>query len=202
VTTFADQLSAPGVVDGYIGFYSGAFDPADVAARCLGIIDDDGTLAFTAGATYVGVLSSFNTFATGTFRYQVDGPGTLQVEEYEPLASSTVVSAVPNPSLAGQGVTLTATVSSAAGGTPTGTVTFFDGATPLGDAPLVGAVATLPSAFTVEGSHSLTAVYSGLDFYLESTSDVYTGGRPDDDHSHGGPSDLATLDDHTTTVPD
>jgi hypothetical protein len=57
---FHDQLGEPGVEDGYIGFYNGAFDPADPAARCIDVVDDGGTVAFTAGTTYVIVLSSFN----------------------------------------------------------------------------------------------------------------------------------------------
>src|SRR5205807_1853542 len=46
-------------------------------------------------------------------------------------ATTTAVSAAPNPSNSGQNVTFTATVTSAAG-TPTGTVQFKDGGTNLG----------------------------------------------------------------------
>ena len=92
--TFVD-LFDPG--DGYIGIYDGTFDPADPGPRCIAAIDDQETVALTASTPYVIGLSSFNGFDTGTFRYQVDGPGTFQIGGYTPSASSTDVAAVPNP---------------------------------------------------------------------------------------------------------
>jgi hypothetical protein len=169
--TFVDLFDPE---DGYIGIYDGTFDPADPGPRCITDIDDEGTVALSAGTTYVIGLSSFNGFDTGTFRYQVDGPGTFQLGAYAPSASSTVVAAVPNPSVEGEGVILTATVSSPAGGTPTGTVTFFDGAIELGAAPLINGVATLPVSFTADGDHALTAVYGGSGLHQLSKSSVYT----------------------------
>src|SRR5262249_26284707 len=46
--------------------------------------------------------------------------------------TSTAVSSSVNPSVSGQTVTFTATVTAASGGTPTGTVTFNDGGTSIG----------------------------------------------------------------------
>ncbi|MDX3240124.1 Ig-like domain repeat protein, partial [Streptomyces sp. ME03-5709C] len=86
--------------------------------------------------------------------------------------STTVLTTTPNPSLSGQTVTMTATVSAAApgGGTPTGTVTFFDGLTPIGTAPVVGGVATLTKSNFSVGVHTLTASYSGSTCNNPSTS--------------------------------
>src|SRR5262249_5652605 len=62
--------------------------------------------------------------------------------------------------IAGQGVLLTATVSSRAG-VPTGTVTFRDGATVLGTAPVDAAgQATLTVSLGL-GDHALTASFAG-----------------------------------------
>ncbi len=53
-------------------------------------------------------------------------------------ATATVLTVIANPSVFGQSVTLTATVSGN-GGTPTGTVTFKDGASSLGTGALAAA---------------------------------------------------------------
>jgi hypothetical protein len=69
-----------------------------------------------------------------------------------------------DPSVAGQSITLTATVaSSPATGTLTGTVTFTDGGTTiLGTAALcAGDQAALPISGLAVGEHSITATYSG-----------------------------------------
>jgi RHS repeat-associated protein len=63
-----------------------------------------------------------------------------------------------NPSVAGQAVTLTASVS---GYLPTGIVTFKDGAAVLGTAAISAGQATFSAAFTSAGAHSLSASYSG-----------------------------------------
>src|SRR5262249_20509331 len=68
----------------------------------------------------------------------------------------------------GQQVTLTATVTSAAG-VPTGTVTFLDGTTVLGTAQVNAAgQATLAVSLDV-GSHALTASFAGTGGFADST---------------------------------
>jgi N-acetylneuraminic acid mutarotase len=73
--------------------------------------------------------------------------------------------ATPNPVVAGQTATLTATVANPTGtsaASPTGSVTFSDGATNL-TAPitLTAGAATYNATFSVAGIHPLTASYSG-----------------------------------------
>ncbi len=91
--------------------------------------------------------------------------------------STTTVASAANPSVYGQSVTFTATVTpfSPGAGTPTGTVTFMDGSTSLGTGLLNSAspeVATLTtSMLTVTGSpHTITAVYAADTNFSGSTS--------------------------------
>jgi hypothetical protein len=72
---------------------------------------------------------------------------------------TTIVSSL-NPSIFGQPVTFTSTVSSGSG-TPTGIVAFFDGATAIGSATLVSASASISISGLAVGSHSISAIYQG-----------------------------------------
>jgi uncharacterized protein (TIGR03437 family) len=74
-----------------------------------------------------------------------------------------------NPSIYDQSVSLTATVSSPAGGTPSGTVTFFDGSA-LATRPLTNGETVLTTSFNISGPHWLTAAYNGDQTYFTSTS--------------------------------
>ena len=76
-----------------------------------------------------------------------------------------------NPSVFGQPVTLTVTVTSTAPSTPTGTVTFKNGAATLGTAILdPSGVATLTKANLPAGALSITAIYNGDSETAKSTS--------------------------------
>ena len=88
-------------------------------------------------------------------------------------ATTTKVTSSANPSVYGQSVTFTATVTAAApgSGTPTGTVDFYDGTTALGTGTLgsTGTATFTTSAFAV-GTNAITAVYSGDANFTTSTS--------------------------------
>jgi hypothetical protein len=108
-----------------------------------------------------------------------DGTAEIDIGAYElqtPYTQSSTVTSLtasPNPSVFGQSVTFTATVSVVAPGTgiPTGTVTFEDGSTTLGTGMLnAGGVATFSTNTLGAGSHSITAVYGGDGNDLGSTS--------------------------------
>ena len=78
--------------------------------------------------------------------------------------TSTSVSSNNNPSIFGQPVTFTATVSVVApgSGSATGTVTFFDNASNIGSGPLDGSGhATLTTSALSAGTHNITAHYGG-----------------------------------------
>ena len=88
-----------------------------------------------------------------------------------PATTGTTISSSPNPSVAGQPVTFTATVTAPAGGTPTGSVTFFDNGTPLGTTRLGnGGQATFTTLTLSAGSHSITAAYLGAPTFNGSRS--------------------------------
>jgi hypothetical protein len=89
-------------------------------------------------------------------------------------ASVIAVSSAPNPSVFGQGVTLTAAVSAQApgSGTPTGLVTFKEGTTVLGSGAVNGSgLASIVTATLAVGSHTVTASYGGDNNFLASMGD-------------------------------
>jgi len=149
-----------------------------------------GTVAFMDGATTLGSnmlvagVSSFVTpsLAAGshaiTASYGGDnnflGSTSIALSQtVNASATTTILVATPNPSLAGQAVTLTATISGT-GGIPTGSVIFSDGGTALGAGNLTGGVATFASTSLTAGNHSLTATYSGGGNFLGSVSTSLT----------------------------
>ena len=84
-----------------------------------------------------------------------------------------------NPSVSGEGVSFTATVSAVvpASGTPTGSVTFMDGGSPLAGCiaqSLVSATATCNATYVGVGTYSITVVYSGDADFTASTSPALT----------------------------
>jgi MYXO-CTERM domain-containing protein len=89
---------------------------------------------------------------------------------FDHAPTTTALQSSGSPTVFGQPVTLTATVSGAPG-TPAGTVTFFDGAASLGTANLNAAgVATLGITSLGVGAHSLTASYAQNGPHAASTS--------------------------------
>ena len=94
-------------------------------------------------------------------------------------ATSIMVTALADPSVSGQDVTYTATVTALApaSGTPSGTATFIDGGTTIGGCiaqPLIGGVAVCSVSYPGVGSHAITAVYNGDPNYTSSTSPILT----------------------------
>jgi hypothetical protein len=94
----------------------------------------------------------------GTASHQVDKANT-----------TTTPTSLPNPSIFGQSVTFTATVTSTQG-IPTGSVTFKDGVTTIGSGTLSNGVATFSTSSLSGGSRSITAVYGGDTNFNTSTS--------------------------------
>lgn len=123
----------------------------------LSIDSTTATLSNQAGTVGETVANANLALAAGTAT--VDGATTTTS-----LASSA------NPSVVSQNVTFTATVASGTAGTITGTVTFKDSATTLGTAAVSGGQAMYSTAALAQGTHSITAVYSGDATYLTSAS--------------------------------
>ena len=97
---------------------------------------------------------------------QGSGTATATVGTWKTNTTTAVVSS-GNPSLVGQQVTYTATVTPAKPGTPTGKIAFFDGASAISSCggttgvALSGASATCTQTYAAAGSHSITAQYLG-----------------------------------------
>jgi hypothetical protein len=76
--------------------------------------------------------------------------------------TATALSSLPNPSVYGQAVTFTATVTSSSGAPPDGeTTTFMKGTTVLGTGVLSGGSASFKTSALTAGTNSITAVYGG-----------------------------------------
>src|SRR6185437_8799686 len=94
-----------------------------------------------------------------------------QTQTITQAGTTTFVSSSSSPTVYGQPVTFTASVSPDFSGVPTGTVTFMDGATTLGTATLDGTgTATFTTGALAAGTHSVTAVYGGDANFAASTS--------------------------------
>ncbi len=85
------------------------------------------------------------------------------------VPTTTALTSTPAPSIHGQMVTLTATVTSNSG-TPAGTVIFYDGSTNIGDAALSNGSASISTSSLPLGSDSITAAYQGSNTFAPSTS--------------------------------
>jgi hypothetical protein len=94
-------------------------------------------------------------------------------------ATASVITSSVNPSVAGQGITYTVTVSAVApaGGTPTGTVTFQDGGSTISACaaqPLVAGTASCAVTYAAEGTHTVGTVYGGDANFTGSASPAMT----------------------------
>lgn len=124
--------------------------------------------AIDDGNQLTTIALTINAAATTDSAYDpLDPPDvTTTTTDDEKTATTTSLGSSPNPSLSGQSVTFTATVTAGA----TGTVTFKEGATTLGTSTLSGTTATFTTAFYSVGTHAVTAQYNGDANYLGSTS--------------------------------
>jgi len=156
---YSQTLTASGGTSPYtFALASGAL-PTGLSLSSSGVIagtPSAGTFTFVARATDARGC-------TGTATY------TLTFTSPEAAVTTTTLSSLPNPSVFGQSVVFTATVS-AASGTPTGSVSFVEGPNTLGTATLSGGAATFTTATLPIGSHSITAVFAGTAPFAGSTS--------------------------------
>jgi hypothetical protein len=140
----------------------------------------DGTIQLGTGSLSTGkALFSTSTLASGSHSITASygGDSNFAASTSTALAqvvlksSATALASSLNPSVGGQSVTFTATVTSTAGGTPTGTVAFLDGTSSLGTGTLNGSgVATSSTPALGPGSHSITVSYGGDANFAASTS--------------------------------
>jgi len=157
----------------------------------FGLPPPDGeTVTFKRGTTTLGTAPlsggsasiSTSSLAAGSYTITASYAGDAKyvassgslLQKVNKYATTTAVSAAPNPSTYGQSVTLTATVSSSQGAPPDGEiVTFKNGATVLGTGTLSGGTAMFSTAALGVGSKTITAVYAG-DATLATSSGTVT----------------------------
>jgi hypothetical protein len=142
-----------------------------------GPILDGETITFFDGTSAIGtttLTSGVATFNTAlltakahTIKASYPGDVTFKpssgtvTQRVNLYSTTTTVSSSLNPSVYGQPVQLSATVSSDAPGGATGTVTFKNGGLWLGKATLSGGTATLATTKLPVGTLSITATYDG-----------------------------------------
>jgi hypothetical protein len=142
-----------GTPTGHVNFFAGT------QALGSGTLNSSGVATLSTAALAPGSYSLTAVYAGDTN----DGSSTsLPVAEaINQAATTTVLTANPNPAIVTHSVQLTATVSGN-GGTPSGTVVFAAGATTLASVPLpASGIATYATTALPLGSDALTASYSG-----------------------------------------
>ena len=133
--TVAGAVPLVGPPTGSVTFFAGATTlgsaPLSAGVASLAVT------TLTIGSDQITAVYSGDTNFTGS-------PSTALSQTVEQDGTTTAVVSSANPSVFGQSVTFTATVSPTApgSGTPTGTVIFMDGSTVLGSPTLSGGVAT------------------------------------------------------------
>jgi type IV secretory pathway TrbL component len=107
-------------------------------------------LALTADGTFLFAVTADDVYQTSF---------SLHVLPLTGAATATALVASANPTVVGQPVTFTATVSG--GSSPSGTVTFSDGQSVLATVGLASGSASYTTSALSVGSHQISATYSG-----------------------------------------
>ena len=178
-TNVSGSLNSTPLASFVVDFYaSAAADPTGFGegrtwlASSIVVTDANGDVAFslTLPAMPPGqnILTATATDVAGNTS-EFSAAIAVSPQTTQPTTTSLV--ATPNPSVFGQNVLITATVTPGVFvGVPTGTVEFFDGAVSLGVVPLDGAgQASLSTPLLAPGMHTLTANYHGSAVYAAST---------------------------------
>jgi hypothetical protein len=173
--TFTATVAAGGptanVPEGTVTFLDGGNVLATVAFNPLGLAGFDGRVSYTTTALGTGTHDITAVYSGDTNFVGSTSNDVSQV--VSPAGTQVTLSSSANPSVYGQAVTFTATVTAVApgSGTPTGEVDFYDGDTYLGSAALdTNGRATLTTTDLDVGAHTITAVYLGDDNFLAMTS--------------------------------
>ncbi|MCK8438938.1 hypothetical protein G3I77_39995, partial [Streptomyces sp. D2-8] len=157
------------------------FDFGDGTAPVAAPVDDD-----TAVITHAYATTADSPYTvTAAYAGDADFTGSTDTAAHtvDQAPTSVTVTSAPDPSVAGEPVTFTATVTAEApgAGTPTGTVTFDfgDGTTPL-TVPLTQAAATTSHTYpsTASSPYTVTVAYGGdADFTNSTGTNTHTVNR-------------------------
>ena len=182
-TTTVTSLPSPSVYGQPVSF------AATVSASSPGSGTPTGTVTFSIGSTVLGTatlsggsgsITTASPLAVGNdtikASYSGDtnfktGTGTV-VQTVNQDSTTTSLASSANPSVFGQSVTLTATVSANApgSGAPAGSVTFMDGTTTLGTVTVSGGSASYSTTKLAPGHASVTATYNGNASFITGTA--------------------------------
>jgi hypothetical protein len=109
-----------------------------------------------------GIYSITATYSGDSNNKGSTSPGLNEVVNHLPYASQTTLATSGSPSLLGQPVTFTATVSFAGNAVPNGErVTFYDSLTEIGTGTTAGGMATFTTASLKAKTHTIKATYQG-----------------------------------------
>jgi uncharacterized repeat protein (TIGR01451 family) len=162
--TVAESLSGDPVTEGDVTFYD--------SVTVLGTVtlNGSGQATYTT-SSFIAGLHPLKAVYNGTPNFQASTSGRLYHTVGAAGSTTTLTSAPASPTVFGQSVTFTATVTGS-GGTPTGQVTFQEGAATIDTETLVGGVATLTKSDLSVGTHAIKAVYGGDATFGGSTSNT------------------------------
>src|SRR5207248_2620088 len=152
-----------------VTFFDGATNLGSAA------LDASGQATLSLASLSVGTHDLTANYS-GDANFNPSTSATLTQTVNQASSSTSLVSSA-NPSVSGQSITLTATVTAfaPATGTPTASVTFFDGVTDLGTTTLdASGQASLNIASLPVANHTLSATYSGDANFNPSTSATLT----------------------------
>jgi uncharacterized repeat protein (TIGR03803 family) len=130
-----------------------------------------GVATFSSSMLGVGTKAVKAAYRGDTYlNASVSNPTQVMSQVVDKAASTTALVSSQNPSIYGQSVTFTPTVSPQFSGTPAGTVEFYNGTKELGTAAFVDGVASFTTTKLAVGTGSITAKYFGNGSFLTSTS--------------------------------
>lgn len=156
VTFTATVAAVPpgtGTPTGQVTFQQGNSVLAQVPLNSSGVASFSTSTLAQGNNTIIATYASDSIFASSS--------GSV-VQVVQNFATTTTVTSSPNPSLVGQSVTFTATVTSGSG-VPVGSVTFAEGSTVLAANVAVDGSghASFSTAVLAAGSHVITATFTG-----------------------------------------
>jgi hypothetical protein len=171
-------------------FHNGELDPDILTQRSRDNMSiPTGTVVFKDGPTIIGTVNldkmgtailNCSSFSVGKHSITAEYSGNTNynsstssvVTQTVKYNTSTKITSSINPSIIGQSVTFTSTISNSSG-TPTGTVTFKDWDTTIArNIPLVGNKATFNASSLPAGIHNISATYNGDDSFASSSDNL------------------------------
>jgi hypothetical protein len=159
--TFTATVS-PSSATGTVSFFNGG--------NSLGSATLSNGSATLSTASLNAGAHSITASYSGDANFDVSTSATL-TQTVSKASTSTTLAALPNPSIPGQAVTFTATVTPAAA---SGTVNFMEGNTSLGSATLSNGSASFSTSALAAGAHVVTAAYAGDNNFNASNSSAVT----------------------------